>query len=144
MPNKLKRQERQMTLWESDRCIVPLKAEDQSVRMKPGNAGAGKAARPSRDSKSTLTTPSGGSSVLDRLERITNRAKLHPQEAFNNVFTLLNYELLWKSFRRLKRGKASGFDGVTVEDYETNLRNNLRDLVTRLHCGGYRPPAQSS
>jgi hypothetical protein len=77
--------------------------------------------------------------VLDRLERITNRAETHPHEAFNNVFTLLTYELLWSAFRRLKRGKASGIDEVTVEDYEENLRDNLLALQDRLHRGSYRP-----
>ena len=74
-----------------------------------------------------------------RLERITNRAETHPHEAFNNVFTLLTYELLWFAFRRLKRGKASGIDEVTVEDYEENLRDNLLALQDRLHRGSYRP-----
>jgi RNA-directed DNA polymerase len=77
--------------------------------------------------------------VLDRLDRITSKAKTHPQEAFNNVFTLLTVELLWYAFRRLKRGKASGVDRVTVEEYEEKLQENLLDLETRLHRGTYRP-----
>ena len=52
---------------------------------------------------------------------------------------LLNTELLFYAFRRLKRGKAPGVDGVTVEDYEENLRENLQDLEDRLHRGSYRP-----
>ncbi|MDA1054927.1 MAG: hypothetical protein O3C40_31270 [Planctomycetota bacterium] len=77
--------------------------------------------------------------MLDRLERITCRATSHPHEAFNNVFTLLTAELLWYAFRRLKRGKSPGVDGVTLEDYEENLRDNLLDLQDRLHRGTYRP-----
>jgi group II intron reverse transcriptase/maturase len=76
---------------------------------------------------------------LDRLDRITSRAESHPSEAFNNVFTLLTVELLWYAFRRLKRGKASGVDHVTVEEYEEKLQTNLLDLETRLHRGTYRP-----
>jgi group II intron reverse transcriptase/maturase len=139
MPDKLKKQGRQTTLWESDCGIVPLTLEDQSSETKPGNAGAGKAARLSRDPKPTSSTRSGGSTVLDRLERITCRAKSHPHEAFNNVFTLLTVELLWYAFRRLKRGKSPGVDGVTMEDYEENLQENLLDLQDRLHRGTYRP-----
>ena len=45
MPAEPQRRERQMTLWESDGCIVPLKLEDQSSGTKPGNTGVGKAAR---------------------------------------------------------------------------------------------------
>lgn len=123
----------------SDGGIVPLKREDQSRGSKPGNAGAGKAARPSRDPGDTPTVHSGGSPVFDRLDRITQRAETYSEECFNNLFSLLNYELLWHAFRRLKRGKAPGVDGVTVDQYEANLRGNLLDLTARLHRGTYRP-----
>jgi hypothetical protein len=57
MPNKPHKQGPQMTLRNSDDRIVPLKREDQSRGSKPGNAGAGKAVRPSRDSDDPLPTP---------------------------------------------------------------------------------------
>jgi len=139
MPDKLNRQGRQMTDRESDGCEVPKKLEVQSSGAKSGNSDGGKAARPSRDSDTATPTPSGGSTVLDRLDRITHRAKSHPEEVFNNLFSLLTYELLWHAFRRLKRGKVPGVDGVTVEAYEANLRENLEDLLQRLHRGSYRP-----
>lgn len=139
MPAKLKKQERQRTRRESDRCIVPPKPGIQSGEMKPSNVGAGKATRPSRDSDSQPPAPRGRSSVVDRLNRLTTRAESTPEEVFNNLFTLLTSELLWFAFRRLKRGKASGADGVSVEDYEENLHENLRDLEIRLHNGTYQP-----
>ncbi|MBL8820202.1 MAG: group II intron reverse transcriptase/maturase, partial [Planctomyces sp.] len=67
------------------------------------------------------------------------RAVTQPNAVFNNLFSLLNEELLRHAFRRLKRGKAPGVDGVTLEDYEANLRDNLQDLLQRLHRGSYRP-----
>ncbi len=91
MPDKLKKQGRQTTRWESDDCIVPLKPDNQSGRSKPGNAGAGKAVRPSRETSGTPPAPSGGRSVLNRLDRITNRAETHPEEVFNYLFSVLNY-----------------------------------------------------
>jgi len=126
-------------LGKSDGGIVPLNREDQSRGMKPGNAGAGKAARPSRDTDRTSTVLSDGDSVLTRLDRITTRAEMYAEERFNNLFSLLNYELLWHAFRKLKRDKAPGVDGVTVDQYEANLRDNLLDLTARLHRGAYRP-----
>jgi len=131
MSDKLKKQGRQTTRRESDDCIVPFVREDQSRGSKPGNAGAGKAVRPSRETSDTPPAPSGGRSVLDRLDRITNRAEAYPEEVFNNLFSLLNYELLWHAFRKLKRDKAPGVDGVTVDQYEEDLRANLQDLLTR-------------
>jgi len=77
--------------------------------------------------------------VLTRLDRITQRAETQPEAVFNNLFSLLNFELLWHAFRRLKRGKVPGVDGVTVEAYEANLRSHLNDLLQRLHRGSYRP-----
>ena len=139
MPDKQKTQGRQTTRRESDDRIVPLKREDQSRGSKPGNAGAGKAVRPSHDSSDTPPIPSGGCSVLDRLDRITKRAEMHHEEVFNNLFSVLTYELLWYAFRKLKRDKAPGADGVTVDQYEEHLRENLQDLLARLHRGAYQP-----
>ena len=76
--------------------------------------------------------------MTERLKRITTRAKDNPVASFNNVFTLLNQELLFLAFRQLKRDKAPGFDGVTVDDCAVKLQANLRDLENRLHAGSYR------
>lgn len=139
MPDKPKQQGRQTTLRESDGCIVPLRSEVQSGGDKSGNSDAGKAARPSRDQASELPTLSGGTSVLERLDRITTRAESHGEERFNNLFSLLNYELLYHAFCGLKRGKAPGLDGVTLEEYSQNLIGNLKALLERLHKGSYWP-----
>jgi len=39
----------------------------------------------------------------------------------------------------LKRDKAPGIDGVTVEEYEANLEENLKNLVKRMKEKRYRP-----
>lgn len=39
----------------------------------------------------------------------------------------------------MKSGKASGIDRVTKEEYETNLDENLDNLVNRMKRGTYRP-----
>ena len=131
MPNKLKKQGKQMTVRESDRCKVPQTSAN-AERTKPGNAGEGKAATPSRSSDHASTGRSDGPSVLTRLDYITERAQKQPEEVFNNLYHLLNYELLWLAFRRLKQGKAPGVDGVTVEEYGANLQGNLQDLAITL------------
>ena len=118
-----------MLFWRDD-CIVPLIA---------GNAEGGKAVRPSRDSSLAPNTRSGELSVISRLNRITCRAEQHPEEAFNNLFTLITYDLIEMSFERLERNKAPGIDGQTMEEYEANLEANLGDLLQRLHRQSYRP-----
>ena len=44
-----------------------------------------------------------------------------------------------QAYCQLKRGKAPGVDGQTLEDYGQNVIANLRSLVDRLHRGSYRP-----
>ena len=139
MPDKLNKQGRQTTSRESDGCEVPPKLEAQSSGTKSGNTDVGKAARTTREPASVSLAHRGESTVLDRLDRITQRAESQPTEVFNNLFSLLTEELLRIAFRRLKRGKVPGVDGVTVEEYEVNLRDNLQDLLDRLHRGSYRP-----
>ncbi|MEM6692355.1 MAG: group II intron reverse transcriptase/maturase [Planctomycetota bacterium] len=75
----------------------------------------------------------------DRLDRITQRAGSDKAATFNNLFSLLNTELLFYAFRKLKRDKAPGVDGQSVEDYEENLRGNLQSLEDRIHRGSYQP-----
>ena len=128
-----------MTLRESDGRIVPQQHEDQSCETTPGNAGRGKAAKLTRDSDRTSTVRGDGFSVLSRLDRITKRAERDHAATFNNLYTLLTYDLLWLAFRKLKRDKAPGIDGVTVDQYEEKLQENLLGLETRLHRQSYRP-----
>ena len=130
MPAKPNRQQRQMTLWESDDPIVP---------MTPGNSGRGKAVRPARESSRPPAAHRSRLPVNDRLDRITLRAEGNNAATFNNLFSLLNYELLFYAFRKLKRNKAPGVDGQSVDDYEEDLRGNLQSLEDRIHRGSYRP-----
>lgn len=123
----------------SERRIVTQSSAEQVLDTKPGNAGGAKASEPSRVSVRSPPVLRDGKSVLQRLNRITERAKAHAERTFNNVYSLLNSELLWYAFRKLQRDKAPGVDGVTVSQYEANLRDNLKDLETRLHQQSYRP-----
>ncbi len=128
-----------MTLRESDDRIVPSEAEHQPAEVKPGNTGEGKAVRTTRDQDRASPVLSDGITVLSRLDRISQRATAKPKSVFNNLFSLMTYELLWLAWRKLKRGKTPGVDGVTDKQYEVDLRGNLHDLLRRLHGGSYRP-----
>ena len=128
-----------MTFRESDGRIVPRKSGLQPDGTKPSNIGAGKSVRRLRDPDLAPSVLRDGTTVITRLDHIHHRAETQPDAVFNNLFSLLNEELLQHAFRRLKRGKAPGVDNVTVEDYEAKLRDNLRNLLQRLHRGSYRP-----
>ena len=70
---------------------------------------------------------------------ITKRAEREGRYRFQNLFGLLNKDLLLNNFRKIKKGKAAGIDGVTAEQYEAALEVNVEDLVSRLKEGRYRP-----
>ena len=73
---------------------------------------------------------------LTLLSQIAQRDK---QVKLTNLIRLLNEENLKDCFYQLKRNKASGVDGVTFQEYESNLESNLQDLVNRLKSWSYHP-----
>ena len=91
--------------------MADRESDDRIVPMKPGNAGGGKAVKPSRDSSRTSAILSGRPTMSSRLDRITQRAEQYPEAKFTNLFTLIDLDLLRISFHRLERDKAPGVDG---------------------------------
>ena len=74
----------------------------------------------------------------EKLKLIAEKAKLDKEKKFTAIVHHVNVESLAKCYQELKRNKASGIDGVTVEEYGRNLRGNLEDLVKRLKSKRYR------
>jgi len=74
-----------------------------------------------------------------KLSLITEIARTDGKCKFDNLVHLLNTNNLKECFRELKKGKASGIDGVTFQEYEQDLDNNLEDLVARMKRFSYRP-----
>ena len=53
----------------------------------------------------------------------------------------ISKRLVWEAYLRVKANKgAAGVDGVTIEQYEQDLKNNLFKLWNRLSSGSYFPP----
>jgi RNA-directed DNA polymerase len=51
-------------------------------------------------------------------------------------------QMVWEAYLQIKgKGKASGVDGQSLEDFECNLGNNLYLLWNRMASGSYFPPA---
>ena len=47
---------------------------------------------------------------------------------------------LREAYRRTRRDGAVGVDGVTAEEYEAHLDENLQSLLDRTKSGSYRAP----
>jgi group II intron reverse transcriptase/maturase len=78
--------------------------------------------------------------VTTDLTRIWEKARKEPDTKFNNLYHHIYDEgNLQACYEALDAGKATGVDGVTKEQYEEKLEENLRDLSKRLRQMGYRP-----
>ncbi|MDZ4676508.1 MAG: group II intron reverse transcriptase/maturase [Oligoflexia bacterium] len=74
-----------------------------------------------------------------KLNLISELVKRDEKCRVNNVAYLLGEESLKECFGMLKRGKAAGIDGVSVEEYGKNLDANVAALVARMKAQSYKP-----
>jgi len=77
--------------------------------------------------------------VETKLKLITQKAKENRRARFTALAHHLSEENLKTCFYELKKGKAPGIDGVTLDEYEQGLSENLKDLVARMKAKAYRP-----
>jgi group II intron reverse transcriptase/maturase len=77
--------------------------------------------------------------VIGKLKLIAERAKQDKKVKFTSLAHLINEESLAACYRELKKDKACGIDGVTVEAYGENLEEKLKELVQRMKEKRYRP-----
>jgi retron-type reverse transcriptase len=79
-------------------------------------------------------------SVSSTLAALNRKAIQAPKHKFRDLYRLINLQMLYESFGSLKKNAAPGADGVTYEDYEANLKENLQQLLDRLIGKRYRAP----
>jgi len=75
----------------------------------------------------------------DKLRLIAEKAGKDKGFKFSSLIHLINEESLSWCFGELKKDKAPGIDGVSVEEYGANLEANLKDLIARMKANKYRP-----
>ena len=74
-----------------------------------------------------------------KLARISEMSVEHPDMVFTSIGHLIDVELLTECHRDMDKKKAVGIDGVTKDEYEKELGENLKELVNRLKSKSYRP-----
>ena len=74
------------------------------------------------------------------LLKIAATAKQDPTTRFTSLAHVLTPEFLRDTWRQLNRKGASGIDGETIEEFETNLEERTNDLWRRLRAGQYQAP----
>ena len=72
------------------------------------------------------------------IDRIAELAKEDPKRQFSSIAHLITVEKLKAAFRSLRKDASAGIDGITYEQYETNVEENIRQLHQRLKEGKYR------
>jgi group II intron reverse transcriptase/maturase len=74
-----------------------------------------------------------------KLSLITDLARKDRSLRFNNLIHLINANNLKQCFSELKKGKATGLDRVSVEEYGQRLDENVELLMGRMKQWKYRP-----
>src|SRR5271169_5310479 len=77
--------------------------------------------------------------VTQALDRVRKAARQRKKEQFTALLHHVNVDTLRTAFYALKRKAAPGVDGMTWQDYESDLELRLEDLHGRVHRGAYRP-----
>lgn len=73
--------------------------------------------------------------------QIAAMAVRYPDRGLTSLNKYLDEDWLHAAFKQLRKGGATGIDGVSVTEYEKNLDERLPDLVNRAKSGSYRAPA---
>ena len=74
------------------------------------------------------------------LQRVATRARKSRAEVFTSLNKYLTRDLLREGYGALKKGKAPGLDGASVESYGECLEENLESLLSRAKSGSYKAP----
>lgn len=75
-----------------------------------------------------------------KLILITRIAEERKTERFTSLMHLLNAEYLFECFKELKKGKAAGIDGKTIESYaDTEMKQILEQTVMLIKQKRYHP-----
>ena len=77
-------------------------------------------------------------SVSQALDRIRKVAKERNKERFTTLLHHVDVPMLRTAFYALRRDAAPGADGLTWQDYESDLGRKIEDLHDRVHRGAYR------
>jgi len=117
----------------SDRPIVPMTPPKETRRAE----GRG---RPEGNLRGEAKARTQGRGALPpNLTRVNEAARRDKRTRFTALLHHVDVAALERAFWRVKRSAAPGVDGETVESYEGNLQERLRELCDRVHRGSYRP-----
>jgi RNA-directed DNA polymerase len=121
----------------SDGRVVPVKLLNNA---QGGAAEVVEGRRPAKGNTTSETRPglSAGQGVPSELGRVRRVAATDKEARFTALLHHVDVDRLRAAYFALRPKAAPGVDGVTWEDYGSDLEENLRDLHARVHRGAYR------
>ncbi len=82
----------------------------------------------------------GSPIISPKLQKVAEQARKYPEMVFNNLYHLIDHELLLEAYHRTSKDSAPGVDKVTAQEYAEALYGNLHDLHERLKSSRYVAP----
>jgi RNA-directed DNA polymerase len=119
----------------SDGAVVPVNQSNKEAQAS-AESGEGRAQTKENIVQSHKLPTQSGKSLSQGLHGVRRAASVRKQERFTALLHHLN--VLRESFYALKRQAAPGVDGMTWQEYESELEDRLNDLHSRVHRGAYR------
>lgn len=78
---------------------------------------------------------------VSRRAAIAAKARMNPNERFNNLLHHLTYELIEECLNKIPKSTSVGVDGMTVEQTQANLNWLLPPILKQIHQGRYEAPS---
>ena len=76
---------------------------------------------------------------LARISQLSRENQYNPEFRFLSLAHIIDKELLMQCHAKMDGRKTVGIDGISKEEYEVNLSENLEDLLSRMKRNAYKP-----
>src|ERR1700739_3004256 len=123
---------------ESDGRVLPAKGPNKGGSLSPAEGLEGRRPTKENTGQAAASQMQSWGNALAGLHRVREAAKREKQLRFTALLHHVSVSLLVNSFYALKRQAAPGVDGITWQEYETDLDKRLEYLHSRVHRGTYR------
>jgi RNA-directed DNA polymerase len=123
---------------QSDRSVVPANPPNKAAAEAAAEAGEERERTVGNTAGETRPGRSAGIDVSSELDRVRQVARRDKEARFTALLHHVSEYRLMRAFEDLNPRAAAGIDGVTWQEYEQGLRENLRDLHGRVQSGRYR------
>ena len=119
----------------SDNLVVPANPPNKA---QAAEVGEGRGLAEGNTVGSTRPGRSAGPGVPSGLDRVREVARKDKDARFTALLHHVDLSRLWAAYAAINPKAAPGVDQVTWDAYGQNLRENLEDLLGRVHSGAYR------